>query len=298
MRCRTEAWRPCVWTIAALAIPCSSAFGQSRPPSGDARASVTASNQSVALESTGQGSPSAPAGSSVLDAASSAPSAAHSGPESSTAMDEPRADREAPRRLRRSTAAATGEDGAAAPWYRTSFGATGVVLALIGSAYYAARRFLPALATQESRGVRVLSRAALTPRQSVALVAVGQRVLVVGIGTESVRLLVDVSDPVEASELVARSGARDVKQARAFEQALEREVVAFERESAAARTDVKESRPLRGLEARRSVDEEAVGDALDDGPPRGLESSDPVEQLRSRLRALRTRHGVRSNRVA
>lgn len=298
MRSRTEAWRPRVWTVASLAILSTSALGQSRPPSGDERAGVTASNQSVALESTGQGSPSAGTGLSAVDPASSVAVDVPSAPESSTARYEPRVDRESPRRMRRSAAAAPGEDGAGAPWYRTSLGATSVVLALIAGAYYAAKRFLPSLTIQESRGVRVLSRAALTPRQSVALVAVGQRVLVVGIGTESVRLLVDVNDPVEASELVARSGARDVKQARAFEQALEREVVAFERESAAARTDVKESRPLRGLEARRSVDEEAVGDALDDGPLRDSESSDPVEQLRSRLRALRTRHGARANRVA
>ena len=298
MRLRTEAWRPGVWAVAALAIPPSLALAQPRNTSPDGGVSVTASNQSVALDPVEPGSHRTLTGPAAADPTFSEPADVHSASETSIATDEPSADRESPRRIRRSSTAATGANGVEVPWYRTSLGATAVVLALIAGAYYAARRLLPALAIQESRGVRVLSRAALTPRQSVALVSVGRRVLVVGIGAESVRLLVDVNDPTEASELVAGSGVRDVKQAREFEQALEREVVAFERESAAARSGDRESRPLRGPRARLSADAETNGDAPNGDEPRVEESGDPVEQLRSRLRALRSRHGARVNRVA
>ncbi len=75
-------------------------------------------------------------------------------------------------------------------------------LAAFGGVSRASKRFLP---SRDSGPIRVVGRAALSPRQSVYLVRVGDRVLIVGAGTQGApAILGEVTDPAELTRLAPR----------------------------------------------------------------------------------------------
>jgi flagellar biosynthetic protein FliO len=79
-----------------------------------------------------------------------------------------------------------------------------VVLAAIWLAARLARRVFPQAGPTGGDGViRVLSRQALSPRQSLCLVRLGNRVVLLGVTGERINTLVDISDAEEASALIA-----------------------------------------------------------------------------------------------
>ncbi len=87
-----------------------------------------------------------------------------------------------------------------------------VVLALIGLLFWAARRYLPGMRRLAgSPAVKVLGRTYLSPKQSVAVLKVGRRLLVVGQAGDRLASLAEIDDPHEVSELIGvceSSGAR------------------------------------------------------------------------------------------
>ncbi len=78
-----------------------------------------------------------------------------------------------------------------------------LVLVGIFVMFWAAKRYLPGLRRMAgSRAVEILGRAYLTPRQSVTVVKLGRRVLVIGQTAEQLSALASITDPEEVSEIV------------------------------------------------------------------------------------------------
>jgi flagellar biogenesis protein FliO len=107
-----------------------------------------------------------------------------------------------------------------------------VVLALIGALALLARRILPNRwqGGPGGRGmVEVLGRQHLSARQSVALLRVGRRVVVIGITPDKLTHLDTITDPDEVAELVGRSvSLKDGSLSRTFEREVLREAAAYE----------------------------------------------------------------------
>ena len=82
----------------------------------------------------------------------------------------------------------------------------GAVLALIVGLFLAGRRFLPrgTFAPQGGGAVAVLARTAVSPKQRILLVQVGQRILVVADGGQNLSTLCESTDAAEAAALLAQ----------------------------------------------------------------------------------------------
>ena len=78
-----------------------------------------------------------------------------------------------------------------------------VVLVVIVLVFWAVRKYVPGMRRLAgSDVVRVLARTYLSPRQSVTLIKVGRRILVVGQSADRLSALGEVSDEQEVSELL------------------------------------------------------------------------------------------------
>jgi len=91
------------------------------------------------------------------------------------------------------------------PWYRTGIGALGLVLSVIGVACVALRKWSPALRSVGGGVLQIIARAPLSPKHHLALVKVGQRLVLLGIGNEKVTLLCEIADAQETATLVAQA---------------------------------------------------------------------------------------------
>lgn len=77
------------------------------------------------------------------------------------------------------------------------------VLGVMGAVYWAVRRWVPAARTMDSGLVRVVSRAGLTPKHTVALLHVGRRFVLVGVSGDRIERLETIEDPQEVADLLA-----------------------------------------------------------------------------------------------
>jgi flagellar biogenesis protein FliO len=78
-----------------------------------------------------------------------------------------------------------------------------LVLGGIGVVFWAVRKYVPGMRKMTgSRAVEVLARTYLSPRQSVNIVRLGRRILVVGQTTDRLSALATITDPDEVSELI------------------------------------------------------------------------------------------------
>jgi flagellar biogenesis protein FliO len=93
------------------------------------------------------------------------------------------------------------------PWYRTSFGALALVLALMALLYFALKRWAPSLKSQDVGLVRVMSRTVLGPRQALVLIHVGQRVILVGVSPDRIDRVCEFADAEEVAALTLRASA-------------------------------------------------------------------------------------------
>jgi flagellar protein FliO/FliZ len=159
-----------------------------------------------------------------------------------------------------------------APWYRTGLGALAVVLGLIGGLYVFARRWLPSARIGGDDGVmRVLGRTALSPRQSLALVRVGRRFVVVGVSPDRVDAVCDITDSDEVADLAAQAGAKGLSGSSGFATWLNREAADYVQRD-------REAEPIG-----RS------GDLLSPTVDKGLgTASKPLAELLHRLRAMQS----------
>ena len=139
------------------------------------------------------------------------------------------------------------------PWYRSAIGSIAVVLALVGVAYFLVRRFVPAARASESGLLRVVARAALSPKHGVALVHLGRRFVMVGVSPDRLVALCDIQDPDEVAELVVRTGGAVRRDRNDFDEVLVREADHFrehtaEAEEPASATSPAGSRPIAARE--------------------------------------------------
>ena len=98
--------------------------------------------------------------------------------------------------------------GAPAPWYRSAIFSLIVVLAMIAAAAWLVRRYVPSFCASNTKVIEVLARSQIAPRQSLALVQVGRRVILVGISASRMDLLSEIDEGCEVAELVAQCGGK------------------------------------------------------------------------------------------
>ena len=154
------------------------------------------------------------------------------------------------------------------PWYRSAIGSIAVVLALVGVAYFLVRRFVPAARASESRLLRVVARAALSPKHSVALVHLGRRFVMVGVSPDRLVALCDIQDPDEVAELVVRTGGAMRRDNNDFDEVLVREADHFREHTAEA---------------------EESASATGPGGSRTIAAREPLTDLLNRLRTLQSK---------
>src|SRR5688500_14932836 len=78
------------------------------------------------------------------------------------------------------------------------------VLALILLLRWALRRFVPAALARNSRGIRVVGRTYLGPKQQILVLQVGRRLLVVGDSGQQLNTLCEITDQDEAAALLGQ----------------------------------------------------------------------------------------------
>ena len=131
------------------------------------------------------------------------------------------------------------------PWYRSSLIGLAVVLGLILLVSRVLRRYVPAVRALGGEGLRVVQRTPLSSKQSVALVQVGQRMVLIGITPDHVSSLAVIDDPEECARLRARTTAAG-KAGSNFEAVLSQEADKFDRAPVEAAIDNADgSRQLR-----------------------------------------------------
>lgn len=90
-----------------------------------------------------------------------------------------------------------------------SVGALGIVLGLLGGSILLTRRFLPGVAAGGATNpVRVVGRVALGPKQTVFLLQVPGRILLVGSGGGQLATLAEISDPDDVAQLLHAAPGR------------------------------------------------------------------------------------------
>ena len=99
--------------------------------------------------------------------------------------------------------------GAGVRWYRNGFVALGAVLLLIAIVAWGLKRFGPK-AQLGGSAIRILSRSHLSPKQSLALIRVSDRVMLVGITPDRISHLTTFDDPVGVDIMTAGTSANAV----------------------------------------------------------------------------------------
>lgn len=140
--------------------------------------------------------------------------------------------------------AASTASHAETPWYRSSLGALGLVLALMALLYMVLKRWAPSLKVQDGGLIRVMSRTVVGPRQSLLMVRIGQRLVVVGISPDRVERVCEIADSEEVAALTRQSAGRQSKAE--FSAWLDREAAEFARTETRGGTDEADSRSLSG----------------------------------------------------
>ena len=116
--------------------------------------------------------------------------------------------------------------GAGVQWYRNGFVAIGAVLLLIAIVAWGLKRFGPK-AQLGSSAIRILSRSHLSPKQSLALIRVSDRVMLVGITPDRISHLTTFNDPVGVDIMSASTSANAVPR-EPFDGLLDSESMLFE----------------------------------------------------------------------
>ncbi len=115
------------------------------------------------------------------------------------------------------------------PWYRSGMVSLGVVLAAIAGVALLFRRLVPSVRSAAGGGIEVLARNHLSPKQTLALVRVGRRMVLVGVTPERMTSLCEIDDPQEVSELLgAASKKRPAATDAGFDLALSEAVAGYE----------------------------------------------------------------------
>jgi flagellar biosynthetic protein FliO len=133
------------------------------------------------------------------------------------------------------------------------------VLAVIAGVAWLVRRLVPSVRRLNGGVIEVLGRNHLAPKQSLALVRVGRRVLLIGVTAERLTTLCQIDEPEELAELlVGASAGRSTAGADRFDHLLGEAADGFD-------------------DAGRGLDETVPG------------RSEPLERARGRVQGLLSR---------
>lgn len=91
------------------------------------------------------------------------------------------------------------------PWYRHGVVALSVVLGVIFGLLWLLRRYVPSVRKAPPGPLRVVARTTISPKQSVALLEVGRRYVLVGITADHLTNLGHIQDPDESFRLRAQA---------------------------------------------------------------------------------------------
>ncbi|MHC5109873.1 MAG: FliO/MopB family protein [Planctomycetota bacterium] len=116
----------------------------------------------------------------------------------------------------------------------STLGALFIVLAVMAVAYVVIKRFVPGAQHGDNDALRVIARAAISPKQSVALISLGRRMVMVGISSERISVLSEVTDEKEAAEIAFLAGAGLPRAKGKFDKILSRESEEFVSEQGSA----------------------------------------------------------------
>jgi len=103
------------------------------------------------------------------------------------------------------------------------------VLALILAAAWVVKRFMPGKRLWTGSGVmEVVARTTLSSRQTLVLVKMGQRLILLGVTSDRISTLTEVTDPEEIAMLVGRIASQQSESmTQAFAQSFDQEATAF-----------------------------------------------------------------------
>ena len=229
-----------VTAICALCMAGATQAGDS--PSGDDSAPRIASNQGVSLgdvEKEGEVGSGAEVAPASPDESNLAPTAAGGVEGVAPASMGPRQGRLVSRRPG-TRDSLTQLPTKAGPWYGSGLVPLGVVLAVVGAVYWAVRRWMPSARSTGSDVLRVVARTGVGPKQSLVLIQLARRFVLVGASADRIETLCTVTDPEEVADLVVRTqasgGSRDADR---FTQMLFKETDDY-RESEAVAAPVEE----------------------------------------------------------
>lgn len=114
------------------------------------------------------------------------------------------------------------------PWYRHGIVALAVVLGVLFGLLWLLRRYVPSVRKTPSGPLRVVARTAISPKQSVALLEVGRRYVLVGITADHLTNLGHIQDPEESFHLRAQSAdARPAGRQNRFDELLSHEAAEY-----------------------------------------------------------------------
>ena len=135
-------------------------------------------------------------------------------------------------------------------WYATGLGSLAIVLGLIALVYWLMRRWVPSLRPTDGGGMRIVSRSSLSPRQTLSMVQIGRRFVVVAVSPNRVDMVCEIVDPQEVAELTSHLGPAAIGRGGLFDGMLGREKVTF---SAIDDEDESPATSVESLEASGSV---------------------------------------------
>jgi flagellar biosynthetic protein FliO len=93
------------------------------------------------------------------------------------------------------------------PWYRHGVVALAAVLGVIFGLLWLLRRYVPSMGKTAGGPMRVVARTAISPKQSVALLEVGRRYVLVGITADRLTNLGHIQDPDESFHVRTQTAA-------------------------------------------------------------------------------------------
>ena len=116
----------------------------------------------------------------------------------------------------------------AAPWYRTPYVALAGVLLLIGTLAKMAKRCVPAARPLAAHALQIIGRMPLSAKQSVVLLHIGNRLVLIGVTTDRMQTLAEIRDLQEVSLLLGRVAGAAGRTEDAFQTSLSTELDHFE----------------------------------------------------------------------
>lgn len=212
----------------ATGQPNNQTMSDDRQTMSDDRMDMVTPNKSVSLQTTPDAALARVGDESVQEQPIENPNAEHE-----AVSNQPPASRKfLPSWRKRNATSTAGGDGATAatsttPWYRTGFGALAIVLCALGGVAFLVRRWIPTARQLNGSLVRIVGRTNISTKQSLVLVRLGRRLVLVGASPDRLDSIAEISDPHEVAELIANLPTDGLKTSERFNSMLMQEAGDF-----------------------------------------------------------------------